>query len=66
MAETDNVILAHLLHIRAAIDGVRNGAREMMQPIGSLESRHANMSDRLDLIEARIERIEHRLDLTDV
>jgi hypothetical protein len=66
MAERDNVILAHLLHIRAAIDDVRNDAREMMQPIGSLESRHANMSDRLDLIEARIERIEHRLDLTDV
>jgi hypothetical protein len=48
MAETDNVILAHLLHIRAAIDGMRNDIRE---------------SDRLDRMEARIERIEHRLDL---
>jgi len=65
MAETDNVILAHLLHIRAAIDDARNDTREMMQPIGSLESRHANMSDRLDRMEARIERIEPRLDLRD-
>jgi hypothetical protein len=51
MVETDNVILAHLLHIRAAIDGARNDSRE---------------PDRLDRMEARIEHIEHRLDLTDV
>jgi hypothetical protein len=45
MAEMDNVILAHPLHIRAAIDGGRNDIRE---------------SDRM---EARSERIGHRLDL---
>jgi hypothetical protein len=65
MAETDNIVLAHLLHIRAAIDDVRNDIREIIQPIGSLE-RYANMSDRLDRIDVRIERIEHRLDLADV
>ena len=66
MAETDNILLAHLLHIRAAIDDVRNDIREMMQPIGSLESHYANMSYRLDRMDVRIARIEHRLDLTDV
>jgi archaellum component FlaC len=65
MAETDNVIVARLLHIREAIDGVRNDIREMMQPIGKLECHYANMSDRLDRMDVRIERIEHRLDLTD-
>lgn len=64
MAETDDIILAHLLHIRDAIDGVRSDIREMMQPIGKLECHCANMSDRLDRIDVRIERIEHRLDLT--
>jgi hypothetical protein len=48
MAEMDNVILEHLFHIRAAIDGVCNDIRG---------------SDRLDRMEARIERIEHHLDL---
>jgi hypothetical protein len=66
MAETDNILLAHLLHIRAAIDDARNDIREMMRPNGSLESRYANMSDRLDRMDVRLERIEHRLDLTDV
>jgi len=65
MAETDNIVLAHLLHIRAAIDDVRNDICEIIQPIGGLE-RYANMSDRLDRIDVRIERIEHRLDLADV
>jgi len=65
MAETDNIILAHLLHIRAAIDDVRNDVREIMQPIGSLEGRYVKMSDRLDRMDLRIARIERRLDLTD-
>ena len=65
MAGTDDIILAHLLYIPAAIDGVRNDIHEMKQPIGNLERHHANMSDQLDRMDVRIEGIEHRLDLTD-
>ena len=65
MAETDDIILAHLLDIRAVIDGVRNDIREMLEPIGKLECHCANMSDRLDRMGVRVERIDHCLDLTD-
>jgi len=51
MAEMDNVILEHLFHIRAAIDGVCN------------DIRGSDRLDRLDRMEARIERIEQHLDL---
>lgn len=63
MAETDNVVLEHLRHIRCAIDDVRDDIREVKQRAGSLEN--ANMSNRLDRMDARIERIARRLDLTD-
>jgi hypothetical protein len=65
MTETDNIILAHLLHIRAAIDDVRADIREILQPVGKLECHYFAMSDRLDRMDTRIERIGHRLDLTD-
>jgi hypothetical protein len=65
MAETDDIILAHLLHIRAVIDCMRNDVREMLQPVGKLECHYANMSDRLDRMDVRIERIERRVGLTD-
>jgi len=62
MAEIDNIVLEHLRHIRGAIDDVRDDIREMTQGIGSLENQYANMSNRLDRMDMRIER---RLDLTD-
>lgn len=65
MAETDEIILAHLLHIRAVIDCIRNDVREMMQPVGKLECHYANMSYQLDRMGVRIERIEQRVGLTD-
>jgi predicted nucleic acid-binding Zn-ribbon protein len=65
MAEIDNPILEHLRHIRGAIDDVCDDIREMKQRIGSLENQYANMSNPLDQMDMRIERIERRLDLTD-
>ena len=65
MAETDNIVLEHLRHIRGAIDDVCDDIREMKQHVGSLENQYANMSNRLDRMDVRIERIERRLDLTD-
>jgi predicted nucleic acid-binding Zn-ribbon protein len=62
MAETDSTVLEHLRHIRGTIDDVRDDIRELKQRAGSLENQYANMSNRLDRIDVRIER---RLDLTD-
>jgi predicted nucleic acid-binding Zn-ribbon protein len=65
MTEQDNVALEHLRHIGGAIDGVREDIREVKQRVGSLEHQYVNMSNRLDRMDVRIERIERRLDLTD-
>jgi predicted nucleic acid-binding Zn-ribbon protein len=65
MVEIDNIVLEHLRHIRGAIDDARNDSRETKQCIGSLQNQYANMPNRLDRMDVRIERIERRLDLTD-
>ena len=65
MTETDNEIMEHLLHIRSAIDDMRQDMRELRQPLGALENRYLSMSCQLDCIDSRIERIERRLDPTD-
>ena len=72
MAETDNIVLEHLRHIRGAIDGLRDDMREVKQRLGILENQYANLeiqyasvSNRLDRMDGRIERIERRLELTD-
>jgi DNA-binding FrmR family transcriptional regulator len=65
MAETDNVVLEHLRHIRGAVDGLRDDMREVKSCLGILESQHANLSNRLDRVDSRIERIERRLDLAE-
>jgi predicted nuclease with TOPRIM domain len=71
MAETDNVVLEHLRHIRGAVDGLRDDMREVKSRLGLLESQYGNLSiqyaslsTRLDRIDARVERIERRLELT--
>jgi chromosome segregation ATPase len=72
MAETGNVVLEHLRHIRGAIDGLREDMPEVKQRLGILENQCANLEiqyasvfSRLDRMDGRIERIERRLDLTD-
>jgi len=65
MADSDNIVLEHLPHIRAAVDDLRDDMREVKGRLGILESQYANLSNRLDRVDGRIERIEKRLDLTD-
>ena len=65
MAETDNIVLEHLRHIRSAVDGLRDDMREVKGRLGILESQYANLSNRLDCVDGRIERIERRLNLAD-
>ena len=64
MAE-DNVVLEHLRHIRGVVDGLRDDMREVKGRLGILESQYANLSNRLDRVDGRIERIEQRLYLAD-
>jgi predicted nuclease with TOPRIM domain len=65
MAETDNIVLEHLRHIRSAVDGLRDDMREVKGRLGILESQYANLSNRLDRLDGRVERIEQRLNLAD-
>jgi len=65
MADGDNVVLEHLRHIRSAVDGLRDDMREVKGRLGILESQYANLSNRLDRLDGRIERIEQRLNLAD-
>ena len=52
MVDPDSMVLELLRHIRGAVDDVRDDIREMKQRIGNLESQYANMSNRLDRMEA--------------
>ena len=65
MAETNYIVLEHLCHTHGAIDDERDDIRDIKQRVGNLENQYANMSNRLDPTDIRIERIERRLDLTD-
>lgn len=59
-----NIVLEHLRHIRSTVDGLRDDMREVKGRLGILESQYANLPNRLDRLDARVERIERRLDLT--
>jgi predicted nucleic acid-binding Zn-ribbon protein len=65
MADAENIVLEHLRHIRSAVDGLRDDMREVKGRLGILESQYANLSNRLDRMDGRIERIERRLNLAD-
>lgn len=58
MPNTDNIVLEHLRHIRGAVDGLRDDMREVKQRLGILEHQYASISNRLDRVDLRIERIE--------
>jgi hypothetical protein len=63
ISETDNIVLEHLRHIRGAVDGPREDMREVEGRLGILEHQYASLSNRLDRMDGRIERIEQRLSL---
>jgi predicted nuclease with TOPRIM domain len=65
MADGDNVVLEHLRHIRSAVDGLRDDMREVKGRLGILESQYASLSNRLDRLDGRVERIEQRLNLAE-
>jgi hypothetical protein len=63
MAEIER-ILDHLRHLRGGMDVLRDDMREVKTRLGILVNQYA-MSSRLDRLDARVERIERRLDLAD-
>jgi chromosome segregation ATPase len=54
VAETDNVVLEHLRHIRGAVDSLRDDMREVKSRLGILENQYASLSSRLDRLDAAI------------
>ena len=65
MADADNIVLEHLRYIRGAVDGLRDDMREVKGRLGIHESQYARLSNRLDRVDGRIERIEQRLSLAE-
>ncbi len=63
--EGDNPVLEHLRHIGLAVDETRHDVREVKTRVGILEQQYASMSNRIDRIEYRLERIEPRIGLID-
>ena len=66
MADPDNIALEHSRHIRTTVDALHDDMREMKSRMGILENQYASLSTRLDRLDARVERIEKRLELADV
>lgn len=61
MTETESLVLEHLRPIRATVDSMREDIREIKGRLGILENQYASLSSRLDRLDARVERIEGRL-----
>jgi hypothetical protein len=70
--ETTNLVLEHLRHIRAGVDGLTEDMRQVILRLGPVERHVAgiHISDvsqnaEIDLIKTRLERVERRLELTE-
>lgn len=61
----NNLVLEHLRHIRGAVDEIRLDTRELKSRVGILEQQYASVSNRINRIEDRLERIERRIGLAD-
>ncbi len=72
MAEADNLILEHLRHMRGQLDRVENRLEDVIVRLGHLERsvadhsvQLAEINTKLDRLDARVTRIEKRLDLVE-
>jgi hypothetical protein len=68
----DNLVLEHLLHIRAALDEMRTdmrdvemGPRPLQSQLVILQAQYAHVSSRIDRLRERVEHIERRIGLVD-
>jgi predicted nuclease with TOPRIM domain len=63
--EPTNLVIEHLRYIRGAVDGLRDDMREIKTRLGILESQYASVSNRIDRLDDRLERVERRLELNE-
>jgi hypothetical protein len=63
MTEPDNVVIQHPRAIREQLDTLNVRQLEMMQGLGGVEVSLANLSVRVDRIDACLDRVERRLGL---
>ena len=61
----ENLVLEHLRRIREVLDRHTQDFLEIKGRIGILEAQYASLSNRVDRIDGRLERIEKRLDLAE-
>ncbi len=66
MTEIENLVLEHLPHFRGVVDGLSDDVRDIKGRLGTLETQYASLSNRMDRLDARVERIERRLNLAEV
>jgi archaellum component FlaC len=64
--EPDNVVLVLLRKIDERTDRMANDLQDLKVRVTSVEEGLAGVNRRLDRLEGRVERIERRLELTDV
>jgi len=75
LAETDNIVLKHLRHIRRVVDETRDELREVLGTsmpeatqvhfVAQIRVKIAELSVRVDRLTDRVERIKRRLDLAE-
>lgn len=65
MTEAERIVLEHRPRIRRAVDDLREDMVEVKSRLGILENQYASLSTRLDRVDQRVGRIEHRLELTE-
>jgi hypothetical protein len=64
--QTDNLVLERLREIRGMLGRVlEEDTADIKLRIGMLEAGYASMSQRIDRIDVRLERVERRLDLVE-
>ena len=70
--ETTNIVLEHLRHIRARVDGLTDDMRQVILRLGAIERHVAGLhiSDvsqnaEIDMLKTRLDRVERRLELAD-
>jgi archaellum component FlaC len=72
MAEAENLILEHLRHMRGQLDRMETRIEDVIMRLGHIERsvadhsvQLAEINTKLDRLDARVTRIEKRLDLVE-
>ena len=63
IARQNDRIIEHLRHLDGQLAEMREDIREIKGRLGSLEAQHASLSNRVDRLDLRLERVERRLGL---